>query len=64
MKRKVKKMKKKIRDSVSSDGMQSVAKEIFNKNNNIYVAVMGNISEEYVQPFDYFKENFLIYGGK
>lgn len=59
-----KKMKKKIRDSVSSDGMQSVAKEIFNKNNNIYVAVMGNISEEYVQPFDYFKENFLIYGGK
>ena len=55
------KMRKKIKKSLTVDTVQSAAREIFNKKTNMYVAVLGNITEEFVPSFDYFKDNFLVW---
>ena len=40
--------------------MNNVAKFIFNKNNEIFVTVLGNAEESDVPELKYFKDKFLI----
>lgn len=53
------KLRKKIKKSLSSAGVSLVAKEIFNKNNKIFVTVLGNVTSDYIQNIEYFKVNYL-----
>lgn len=55
-----KKQKKLLRENVSAEGVKKVAKFIFNKNNEIYVTVLGNATKSNVPNIEYFKDNFLI----
>lgn len=55
-----KKQKKALRKGVTPDGVLEVAKEIFNKNNEMFVTVLGNAEKKDVPTQKYFVENFLI----
>lgn len=59
-----KKQKKNLRDGVNSDRVLEVAREIFNKNTEIYVTALGSISKSNVPDLKYFKDNFLIWEQK
>lgn len=52
--------KKKLINNVCSDGVRKISEKIFNKNNKIYISVLGNIDTKYVPSLKYFKEKFLI----
>lgn len=52
--------KKMLRNGVSPDAVYNTANIIFNKNTEIYVSVLGNITKSYVPNIEYFKEKFLI----
>ena len=52
--------KKTLRKGVSPKAVQKVANIIFNKNTEMYVTVLGNVTGKYVPSLDYFKEKFLI----
>ena len=52
--------RKKYKNNVTIDNIKTAANKFFNKNTKMFVTVLGNITEEYVPKFDYFKENFLI----
>lgn len=54
------KQKKALRKGVSAEGVQKVAKEIFSKNNDMFVTVLGNASNKDVPKLKYFVDNFLI----
>ena len=54
------KQKKALRNGVTSEGVNNVAKFIFNKNNEIFVTVLGNAEESDVPELKYFKDKFLI----
>ena len=55
-----KKQKKALRKGVTPDGVLEVAKEIFNKNNEMFVTVLGNAEKKDMPTQKYFVENFLI----
>ena len=55
-----KKQKAKLRKGVTPENVKKVANVIFNKNNKIYVTVLGNVESKYVPSIDYFKEKFLL----
>ena len=57
-----KKLREKIKNTLTSDGVQKVAREIFNKDKKMYVTVLGNTTEEFVPDFEYFKREFLVWG--
>ena len=54
------KQKKILRNGVCPDEVQRIARKIFNKKTNLYVTILGDITEKYIPSIDYFKENFLI----
>ena len=54
------KQKKALRNGVTPEGVNNVAKFIFNKNNEIFVTVLGNAEESDVPELKYFKDKFLI----
>ena len=54
------KQKKVLRNGVTPEGVNKVAKFIFNKNNEIFVSVLGNAEDGDVPKLDYFKKKFLI----
>ena len=55
-----KKQKKELRQGVNAEGIKKVANFIFNKNNEIFVTVLGNATKKNVPDIDYFKKNFLV----
>ncbi len=55
-----KKQKKALRQGVCADGVIAVAREIFAKNNEMFVTVLGSAEEKDVPSLEYFKDNFLI----
>ena len=55
-----KKQKKALRKGVTSEGVRSVAKEIFNKNNEMFVTILGNATKNNVYTLEELKEKFLI----
>ena len=55
-----KKQRKKSKKNITSENIKLVARKIFNKNNKMFVTVLGNVTEEYVPTLKYFKTNFLI----
>ena len=54
------KQRKNLRNGVTPEGIKKVANFIFNKNNELFVTVLGNAEEKDVPNLDYFKKNFLI----
>lgn len=52
--------KKILRKGVKPEEVKKVANIIFNKNTNLYVTVLGNVTKKYIPDIDYFKEKFLI----
>ena len=54
------KQRKTLRNGVTPDGVKKVSKFIFNKNNEIFVTVLGNAEEKDVPNLDYFRKKFLI----
>lgn len=55
-----KRQKKALRKDVSSVKIQNAAREIFNKGNEMFVTVLGDVSKTNVPDVNWFKENFLI----
>lgn len=55
-----KRQKKQLRKGVTPENVLKAAKEIFNKNNQMYVTVLGNVAEKNIPTMEYFKENFLV----
>ena len=55
-----KRQKKMLRKGVCPEGVKTVAGAIFNKNTEMYVTILGNVSKNDVPTLEYFKENFLI----
>lgn len=51
--------KKKFKNEVCSDGVSKIAKEIFNKDNKIFISVLGNVNKKDVPSLHYFKEKLL-----
>lgn len=54
------KQKRKLSREVSSDGVKQIAKTIFNKNNKMFVTVLGNITKSYVPKLEEFENKFLL----
>ncbi len=52
--------RKQLIKNVNADEIKHISNEIFNKNNKIFVTVLGNASKKYVPDLNYFKEKFLI----
>lgn len=52
--------RKQLIKNVSAVEIKRIANEIFNKNNKIFVTVLGNATKRYVPKLEYFKEKFLI----
>lgn len=52
--------KKVLRKGINPEGVKKVANEIFNKKGNIYVTVLGDVTNKYVPSLEYFKKKFLI----
>ncbi len=55
-----KKQKKELREGVNAEGIKKVANFIFNKNNEIFVTVLGNATKKNIPDIEYFKKNFLV----
>ena len=55
-----KNQKKKMIQSVSESGVKNIAKQIFNKNNKIFVTVMGDVKSNKIPNLEFFKEKLLI----
>jgi len=51
---------KKYVNGVTIQGVKDSVNKIFNKNNKMFITILGNLEEEYVPNLKYFKENFLI----
>ena len=54
------KQKKNLRNGVKPSAVKSAANIIFNKNTNMYVTVLGNVTKSFVPTIEEFKEKFLI----
>ena len=54
------KQKRKLSREVSSDGVKQIAKTIFNKNNKMFVTVLGNITKSYVPKLEELKNKFFL----
>lgn len=52
--------KRKLKNEVCSEGVKEVAEKIFNKNNKIFISVLGNIDGKFVPNLNYFKNKLLI----
>ncbi len=52
--------KKNIRKDITPENVNKVAREIFNKQNDIFVTVLGNVTKKYVPSMEYFKTKFLV----
>ncbi len=54
------KQKRKLKEEVSSEGVKKVANEIFKKNNDIYITVLGNATKKYIPNIEWFEKKFLV----
>ena len=54
------KQRKNLRNGVTPEGIKKVANFIFNKNNEVFVTVLGNAEEKDVPNIEYFKKKFLV----
>ena len=55
-----KKQKKNLRKNVTPENVQLVAREIFAKNNDVFVTTLGDATKKDIFDLEWFKENFLI----
>ena len=54
------KQRNKLKDAINQNEVNRVAKEIFNKDNEIFVTALGNVTKSYIPNLEYFKNNFLV----
>lgn len=57
-----KKKRKQLREGVSKDKVTECAREIFNKDNDMFVSVLGKVEKADVPTLSKFKEKFLVWG--